>query len=291
MSAPPVQPESGGGVAGRVATRRPPGHSAAAPTGGLWTATLIQFLGMMTAGVVRAFLAYDLTGSNTAVAAQLFAFGLALFPSMFGAGVSHGPLLAQDRAGGRAGAAAGAGAAARRAHAERSALVLDAVLPVDDRGRLRRLPHTLAPGDDRAAARRARRRPRRHPAAGRDGRGPHHRPDQRRRAGRYVPRRGRRVHARRRLLRRRGLDDGRRARRLPQRGPVARLLLRNARRRPALRAKSARTAGDRDHGLRGRLHVPPLLRTAAGDGDRRLRPRRPRVGGRSPPPPRSERSS
>ncbi|MYA19943.1 MAG: MFS transporter [Chloroflexi bacterium] len=53
----------------------------------LWTATLIQFLGMMTAGVVRAFLAYDLTGSNTAVAAQLFAFGLALFPSMFWAGV------------------------------------------------------------------------------------------------------------------------------------------------------------------------------------------------------------
>ena len=53
----------------------------------LWTATLIQFLGMMTAGVVRAFLAFDLTGSNTAVAAQLFAFGLALFPSMFWAGV------------------------------------------------------------------------------------------------------------------------------------------------------------------------------------------------------------
>ena len=53
----------------------------------LWTATLIQFLGMMTAGVVRAFLAFDLTGSNTAVAAQLFAFGLALFPTMIGAGV------------------------------------------------------------------------------------------------------------------------------------------------------------------------------------------------------------
>ena len=53
----------------------------------LWTATLIQFLGMMTAGVVRAFLAYDLTDSNTAVAAQLFAFGIALFPSMFWAGV------------------------------------------------------------------------------------------------------------------------------------------------------------------------------------------------------------
>ncbi len=53
----------------------------------LWTATLIQFLGMMTAGVVRAFLAFDLTGSNTAVAAQLFAFGIALFPTMIGAGV------------------------------------------------------------------------------------------------------------------------------------------------------------------------------------------------------------
>ncbi len=53
----------------------------------LWTATLIQFLGMMTAGVVRAFLAFDLTNSNTAVAAQLFAFGLAMFPTMIGAGV------------------------------------------------------------------------------------------------------------------------------------------------------------------------------------------------------------
>ena len=86
MSAPPVQPESGGGVAGalRRGALQPLGSSAYRR---LWTATLIQFLGMMTAGVVRAFLAYDLTGSNTAVAAQLFAFGLALFPSMFGAGV------------------------------------------------------------------------------------------------------------------------------------------------------------------------------------------------------------
>ena len=86
MSAPPVQPESGGGVAGalRRGALQPLGSSAYRR---LWTATLIQFLGMMTAGVVRAFLAFDLTESNTAVAAQLFAFGLALFPSMFGAGV------------------------------------------------------------------------------------------------------------------------------------------------------------------------------------------------------------
>ena len=86
MSAPPVQPESGGGFGGalRRGALQPLGSSAYRR---LWTATLIQFLGMMTAGVVRAFLAYDLTGSNTAVAAQLFAFGLALFPSMFGAGV------------------------------------------------------------------------------------------------------------------------------------------------------------------------------------------------------------
>ena len=86
MSATPVKPESGGGVAGalRRGALQPLGSSAYRR---LWTATLIQFLGMMTAGVVRAFLAFDLTGSNTAVAAQLFAFGLALFPSMFGAGV------------------------------------------------------------------------------------------------------------------------------------------------------------------------------------------------------------
>ena len=86
MSAPPAQPESGGGFGGalRRGALQPLGSSAYRR---LWTATLIQFLGMMTAGVVRAFLAYDLTGSNTAVAAQLFAFGLALFPSMFGAGV------------------------------------------------------------------------------------------------------------------------------------------------------------------------------------------------------------
>ena len=86
MSAPPPKPESGGGVGGalRRGALQPLGSSAYRR---LWTATLIQFLGMMTAGVVRAFLAYDLTESNTAVAAQLFAFGLALFPSMFGAGV------------------------------------------------------------------------------------------------------------------------------------------------------------------------------------------------------------
>ena len=87
MSAPPPQAESpGGGVGGalRRGALQPLGSSAYRR---LWTATLIQFLGMMTAGVVRAFLAFDLTESNTAVAAQLFAFGLALFPSMFGAGV------------------------------------------------------------------------------------------------------------------------------------------------------------------------------------------------------------
>lgn len=53
----------------------------------LWTVTLLQFLGLMTIGVVRSFLAFDLTDSNAAVAGLLFAFGIAMFPAMFSAGV------------------------------------------------------------------------------------------------------------------------------------------------------------------------------------------------------------
>ena len=53
----------------------------------LWTATLLQFSGMMTAGVVRGFLAFDLTESNGAVAGLFFAFGITMFPAMFWAGV------------------------------------------------------------------------------------------------------------------------------------------------------------------------------------------------------------
>ena len=41
----------------------------------LWTATLLQFSGLMTIGVVRGFLAWELTGSNAAVAGLLFGFG------------------------------------------------------------------------------------------------------------------------------------------------------------------------------------------------------------------------
>ena len=53
----------------------------------LWTATLLQFSGLMTIGVVRGFLAWELTGSNAAVAGLLFGFGIAMFPAMFWAGV------------------------------------------------------------------------------------------------------------------------------------------------------------------------------------------------------------
>ena len=53
----------------------------------LWTATLFQFLGLMTIGVVRGFLAFDLTDSNAAVAGLFFAFGVTMFPAMFWAGV------------------------------------------------------------------------------------------------------------------------------------------------------------------------------------------------------------
>lgn len=53
----------------------------------LWAATLLQFVGLVTINVVRGYLAFDLTGSNTAVAGLLFGFGIAMFPAMFWAGV------------------------------------------------------------------------------------------------------------------------------------------------------------------------------------------------------------